>query len=145
MVTCFDSFEPALLHVVDTTADETTQDFSGSTEAGKHGAATEEQILEAARLKTKVRHRTLLPAVLERPAANATDVHARDLAGDGVESRRVNIVVLVELPHADGVRLVGNLLGDAQQSVDIGQPVRAVFEHHDDAEPSYTLLQWTGA
>lgn len=55
------------------------------------------------------------------------------------------IVVLVELPHADGVRLVGNLLGDAQQSVDIGQPVRAVFEHHDDAEPNFTLLQWARA
>ncbi len=55
------------------------------------------------------------------------------------------IVVLVELPHADGARLVGNLLGDARQSVIIGQPVHGVFEHHHDAEPAYTLLQWSAA
>ena len=53
------------------------------------------------------------------------------------------IVVLVELPHADGVRLVGNLLGDPLQDVTIGQQVRAAFEHHDDLGQPYTLLQWT--
>ncbi len=52
------------------------------------------------------------------------------------------IVVLVELPHADNVRLVGNLLGDPRQAVRIGAPVKAVFEHHTDAQPAYTLLQW---
>ena len=52
------------------------------------------------------------------------------------------IVVLVELPHADGVRLVGNLLGDPQQEVEIGSAVEAVFEHHSDADQPYTLLQW---
>ncbi len=52
------------------------------------------------------------------------------------------VVVLVELPHAGSVRLVGNLLGDARQDVPIGAAVEGVFEHHADAEPPFTLLQW---
>lgn len=50
------------------------------------------------------------------------------------------LVVCVELRHADGVRLTGNLLGDPMQKVDVGQPVLAVFEDHAGG---YTLLQWT--
>ncbi|MFU8815597.1 MAG: Zn-ribbon domain-containing OB-fold protein [Pseudomonadales bacterium] len=52
------------------------------------------------------------------------------------------LVVLVELPQADHVRLVGNLLGDPHQPVRIGGAVEGVFEHHPDGEPPYTLLQW---
>ncbi len=52
------------------------------------------------------------------------------------------LVVLVELPHAGGIRMVGNLLGDPTQPVEIGAPVEAVFEPHDDANPPYTLVQW---
>ena len=52
------------------------------------------------------------------------------------------LIVLVELPSSDDVRLVGNLLGDPEQDVVIGSSVQAVFEHHSDAEPAYTLLQW---
>jgi uncharacterized OB-fold protein len=52
------------------------------------------------------------------------------------------VVVLVELPHAGSVRMVGNLLGDPHQAVTIGADVEAVFEHHDDAAPPYTLVQW---
>lgn len=52
------------------------------------------------------------------------------------------IAVLVELPHAGGVRLVGNLLGDPLQDVRIGTEVRGVFEHHPDASPPFSLLQW---
>lgn len=52
------------------------------------------------------------------------------------------VVVLVELPHADGVRMVGNLLGDANEAVVIGTEVEAVFEDHPDGEPPYTLVQW---
>lgn len=55
------------------------------------------------------------------------------------------LVVLVELPRAGNVRLVGNLLGDPHQNVVIGAPVTAVFEHHHDAEPPFTLLQWRSA
>ena len=52
------------------------------------------------------------------------------------------IVVLVELPQADDVRLVGNLLGDPHQEVPFGAEVQAVFEHHTDADTPFTLLQW---
>ncbi|MBO9355188.1 DNA-binding protein [Bordetella petrii] len=50
--------------------------------------------------------------------------------------------VLVELVHADGIRMVGNLLGDPLQEVKIGAEVRAVFEPHDEAPSPYTLVQW---
>ena len=52
------------------------------------------------------------------------------------------IVVVVELPEAGHVRMLGNLLGDREQPVVIGTPVEAVFEHHNDASPPFTLLQW---
>ena len=55
------------------------------------------------------------------------------------------IVVVVELPHAGGVRMLGNLLGDPRQEVPIGSRVTGVFEHHQDAEPPYSLLQWRPA
>jgi uncharacterized OB-fold protein len=51
------------------------------------------------------------------------------------------LVVLVELPHASGVRLIGNLLGPRDQDVECGMPVAGVFE--DSADGQYTLLQWT--
>ena len=53
------------------------------------------------------------------------------------------LVVLVELPHADGIRLVGNLLGHPEQPVVIGSLVNGVFEHHNDVENPFTLLQWS--
>ena len=52
------------------------------------------------------------------------------------------IVVLVEFPHADGVRFVGNLVGDPHQPLTIGAEVDPVFEHHADSDPPFTLLQW---
>ncbi len=52
------------------------------------------------------------------------------------------LVVLVELPHAGDIRMIGNLLGDAQQPVTIGAAVEGVFEHHPEAQPTYTLLHW---
>lgn len=52
------------------------------------------------------------------------------------------IVVLVELPKAGNVRMVGNLLGDPEQAVPIGAPVTGVFEHHLDADPPFSLLHW---
>jgi uncharacterized protein len=50
--------------------------------------------------------------------------------------------VLVELPHAGGVRIVGNLLGDPMQTITIGADVEGIFEHHVEADPQYSLLQW---
>ncbi len=52
------------------------------------------------------------------------------------------IVVLVELPDAGNVRMVGNLLGDPKQDVPIGAAVEAVFEHHRTATPPFSLVQW---
>jgi uncharacterized OB-fold protein len=52
------------------------------------------------------------------------------------------VAVLVELPEAGNVRMIGNLLGDPRQAVRIGALVEAVFERHDDAKPPYTLVQW---
>jgi len=52
------------------------------------------------------------------------------------------IVVVVELPQAGNVRMLGNLLGDPHQPVRIGADVEAVFEHHPDADPPYSLAQW---
>jgi uncharacterized OB-fold protein len=52
------------------------------------------------------------------------------------------IVVLVELPQAGNIRMLGNLLGDPKQEVRIGAAVAAVFEPHDQAKPPFTLVQW---
>lgn len=52
------------------------------------------------------------------------------------------LVVVVELPHASGVRMLGNLLGDPHQEVRIGESVEGVFEHHPEAAPPFSLLQW---
>ena len=52
------------------------------------------------------------------------------------------IIVLVELPEADGCRVIGNLVGNPRQALDIGTPVRGDFEHHEDADPPFTLLHW---
>ena len=50
------------------------------------------------------------------------------------------IIVLVELPHADNVRMIGNLLGEPEQPLEIGAAVAGVFEHHLDEDPPHTLL-----
>jgi uncharacterized protein len=56
------------------------------------------------------------------------------------------LAVLVELPDAGHVRMVGNLLGDPLQEVTIGARVQGVFEHHPAAQPAaqpaFSLLQW---
>ncbi len=53
------------------------------------------------------------------------------------------VIALVELPAADNVRIVGNLVGDPEQELVIGAPVTGVFEHHPDDDPAYSLLHWT--
>lgn len=52
------------------------------------------------------------------------------------------LVVMVELPRAGGIRMVGNLLGPPDQKVEIGAPVEAVFEQHEDAQSPYALVHW---
>lgn len=62
-----------------------------------------------------------------------------------LKERGPYLVVLVELTGAGQVRMLGNLLGDAMQDVVIGAEVEGVFEHHPEAQPPYTLLQWQAA
>ena len=52
------------------------------------------------------------------------------------------VVVLVELADAGGVRMLGNLVGDPRQPIEIGAAVEAVFEDHADASTPFTLVQW---
>jgi uncharacterized OB-fold protein len=52
------------------------------------------------------------------------------------------LAILVELPHAGNMRMVGNLLGDPMQPVMIGDDVVGVFEHHSESSPLYSLLHW---
>ena len=48
------------------------------------------------------------------------------------------VVLLVEFPNADGIRMFGNMAGDPRAPVRIGALVEPVFEDHG----AYTLLQW---
>jgi uncharacterized OB-fold protein len=48
------------------------------------------------------------------------------------------VFALIELPQAGNIRMVGNLLGDPLQTVEIGGDVAGVFEPHE----GYALLQW---
>jgi uncharacterized OB-fold protein len=53
------------------------------------------------------------------------------------------MTVLVELPQAGNVRMVGNLVGqDPEAAIEIGQKVEAVFEDHGSGDDAYTLVQW---
>ncbi len=62
------------------------------------------------------------------------------------------IVLVVELPQADGVRVVGNLMPGADGPlaedavIPIGAPATAVFEDHPASEslaaPAFTLVHW---
>ncbi|MXW53692.1 MAG: hypothetical protein F4X44_05915 [Gammaproteobacteria bacterium] len=46
------------------------------------------------------------------------------------------------IPDRNGARMVGNLVGDSRQDVEIGVSVKAVFEHHTGDHGSYMLVQW---
>ena len=48
------------------------------------------------------------------------------------------LVAVVQLPDADNIRMVGNLVGDPAQNPPFDSEVEAVFEDHPDA----TLVQW---
>lgn len=52
-------------------------------------------------------------------------------------------VVLVELPEAGNVRMVGNLVDAVYDEIYIGMPVEVVFEDHPEAE--VTLPLWKRA
>jgi uncharacterized OB-fold protein len=48
------------------------------------------------------------------------------------------VVLLVELPDANGVRLLSNLVDPPEGPVEIGASLTPVFEHHE----THTLLLW---
>ena len=55
------------------------------------------------------------------------------------------VVVLIEFPDADGIRMVGNLVNPPEGEIPIGAVVDPVFEDHPEGpngEPAYTLVQW---
>jgi uncharacterized OB-fold protein len=52
------------------------------------------------------------------------------------------LLAVVELPHAGGIRMLGNLLGDPMQEPAFDAPVQVIFEHHPDASPPYSLAHW---
>ena len=62
-----------------------------------------------------------------------------------LKGRGAYVTVLVELPHAGNIRMIGNLLGDPMQKVEIGTMVEAVFEHHETSDPPFSLLHWKRA
>jgi uncharacterized OB-fold protein len=88
---------------------------------------------------------------------NSFDMGWENVAGDGViyswerpwhpvhpalQGHGPYIVVLVELPAAGNIRMIGNLLGDPMRDVTIGARVKACFERHDGGDTPFTLLQW---
>jgi uncharacterized OB-fold protein len=52
------------------------------------------------------------------------------------------VALVVELPGAGGIRMLGNLSGDPRAPVEIGSAVEPVFEDHPGSDPPYTLVQW---
>jgi uncharacterized OB-fold protein len=48
------------------------------------------------------------------------------------------IIAVIELPDANNIRMVGNLIGDPMQDAPFDAEVEAVFEDHPEA----TLVQW---
>jgi uncharacterized OB-fold protein len=48
------------------------------------------------------------------------------------------LVAVVQIPEADNIRMVGNLLSDPLQNPPFDVEVEAVFEDH----PDFTLVQW---
>ncbi len=55
------------------------------------------------------------------------------------------LVVVVELPDAGHVRMLGNFLGAPRTDPVIGAEVEGVYEHHTQSDPPYSLLHWRAA
>jgi uncharacterized protein len=46
------------------------------------------------------------------------------------------VLAIVELPEQEGLRLTTNIVNCDPESVEIGMPVRVIFERHDDGDES---------
>ena len=81
--------------------------------------------------------------------------HWEKMSGKGVVYSHMNVahpvhpvlrvrvpfnVILVELPEADGIRMVGNLVDCAYEDIYIGMPVEVYFEDHPGED--ITLPLW---
>lgn len=63
-------------------------------------------------------------------------------AHEGLTDAVPYLVVVVEVPAAGGVRLIGNLLGDPAREPVTGERLLGEFEDHSGEAGGYTLLQW---
>ncbi len=52
------------------------------------------------------------------------------------------VVLRVEVPEADGIRMIGNLAGDPRREIPIGARVEPVLADHADASPPFALIHW---
>ena len=86
----------------------------------------------------------LHPPIPECPRCFSKDVAPEVVSGRGVvHSYTINhhpwdgsaepwAIILVELEEQEGLRLTSNMVGCHPDDVQIGMPVRVVFEQHDD-------------
>lgn len=58
-----------------------------------------------------------------------------------LQGRGPYIAVVVRLDEEPSILMIGNLLGETNQAVEIGAPVRATYEDHG----AYGLIQWQRA
>lgn len=63
-------------------------------------------------------------------------------AREGLEEAVPYLAIVVEIPAAGRIRLVGNLLGDPRRDPVIGERLHGVFEDHLAGTERFTLLQW---
>jgi uncharacterized OB-fold protein len=63
-------------------------------------------------------------------------------AREGLEDAVPYVTAVVEIPAAEGIRLVGNLLGEPLRTPVIGEPLYGVFEDHPAEAGGHTLLHW---
>ncbi|MBM3674495.1 MAG: Zn-ribbon domain-containing OB-fold protein [Actinobacteria bacterium] len=49
------------------------------------------------------------------------------------------VVAIVKLPEQEGLRLTTNLVGAELDEIEIGMPLRVVFERHDDGDDAIYL------
>lgn len=90
------------------------------------------------------RGRDLAPRECRGEGTVESKAIVRHAVHPALASRVPYVVVLVSLPDAPGVRLVGNLVGEHAERVAIGAKVRVVFERTVESDSGQSLLipQW---
>jgi uncharacterized OB-fold protein len=62
-----------------------------------------------------------------------------------LKDRGPYLVAVVELPQAGAIRMIGNVLGDARQTITIGDRVEIEYEQHSSHARPFALAQWRRA